>query len=103
MLFERAKQDPNIASHMAKADKFGDDEAGNLVRLDGGSPASGGGSLRAAPANVMIGATGKTVGVGKAAVGGQAALPTVAGSANRVRRKAAGKAEDAPAEGGAAT
>ena len=92
MLFERAKQDPKIASHMAKADKFGDDDAGNLVRLEGGSPASGGGSLRAAPANVMIGATGKAVG------GGTAALPTVAGSANRVRRKATGTGV-----GGAAT
>ena len=33
LVFERVKQDPKIAKHAAKMDKFTDDENGNLVRV----------------------------------------------------------------------
>ena len=33
LIFERVKQDPKIAKHAAKMDKFADNEKGELIRV----------------------------------------------------------------------
>ena len=62
LLFERARQDPKIAKHMAKTDKFVDDDQGRLVRLEDAQRAG------AATSGVVIG-SGKLPGTEAAARG----------------------------------